>query len=198
MKKFKLLAVSLTLAAAVTASAGTIWTQTLPGGNRLLPGDILRSQNGKYDLALQTDGWLVAWRAGQYGFWDSGTAGTSALMQYDANFVLYRGAEQANNAVWTINMGVKPHAAWQLDILWNGALQAYLPATREVAWQKLGDINNNGGTGTGTCPGGTAVNVYPACVNAGTLSQYMIPIPACSPGEAAAIARASGFKPGVC
>ncbi|WP_139236732.1 hypothetical protein [Rugamonas rubra] len=199
MKSLKFLAIALVAIGGISdALAGTIWIQTMPGGSRLLPGDIIRSGNAKYELALQPDGWLANWRAGQYSFWNAGAIGTSALMQYDANFVLYRGAEQAQNAVWTINKGVKPLDAWQLDLLWNGGLQAFLKPTREVAWQQVGDPNYTDGTGTGSCPGGQQVNLYPACVNAGTPFQYTIPIPACSPGEAAALARASGFTPGAC
>jgi hypothetical protein len=66
-------------------------TDTLGPGQRLLPGDHLVSNDGAYQLVMQSDGNLVGY-ASNGAFWASGTAnhpGASAVMQNDGNFVIY-------------------------------------------------------------------------------------------------------------
>lgn len=181
---------------ASTATAGTLYKQYLPGGQRLLQGDILRSLNDQYDLSLQIDGNLTRWKSGIYSFWQTGKYGTSALMQFDANFAQYNGAELAQNAVWDAGHGNNPAKAYALEIAFEGSVWVLDPDNRNVIWKLDGDPK---GQPTGPqCPSGQSIGTYPACVYAGTMFQYTIPIPACSPGEAARFALASGYTPGNC
>jgi hypothetical protein len=61
----------------------------------LMPGEYMRSPNGKYELRMQHDGNLVLYRASNMQvLWHSNTymyPGLRAVMQGDGNFVLYDG-----------------------------------------------------------------------------------------------------------
>jgi murein DD-endopeptidase MepM/ murein hydrolase activator NlpD len=97
----------------------------LRSGNQLLPGQYLRSQNGQYELILQTDGNLVLYslRGGRKALWNSRTAGrriTHAFMQGDGNFVLY----DRNSPIWnTKTSGRSNYLIMQDDgnaVIYNG------------------------------------------------------------------------------
>jgi surface antigen len=89
-----------------SGSAGLVTASTdqLAADERLYPGQFLRSSDGRYRLALQSDGNLVLYSPGYRVLWASGTAGRSAhslLMQADANLVLYGTGSQG--ALWSSN-----------------------------------------------------------------------------------------------
>ncbi|MFJ9785788.1 CHAP domain-containing protein [Amycolatopsis sp. NPDC101161] len=89
-----------------SGAAGLTGVQTdrLAADARLYPGQFLRSTDGRYRLALQSDGNLVLYSPGYRALWASGTAGRSAhslLMQADANLVLYGTGSQG--ALWSSN-----------------------------------------------------------------------------------------------
>jgi hypothetical protein len=74
-------------------------TDRLLPGQRLQPGQHLRSAQGHHELVMQFDGNLVFKRAGVVR-WGSGTAGNPgayAQMQTDGNFVVYTGT----TALWS-------------------------------------------------------------------------------------------------
>ncbi|MCB0125042.1 MAG: matrixin family metalloprotease [Caldilineaceae bacterium] len=79
-------------------------------GNTMLPGDelgreqMLRSNNGNYQLIMQNDGNLVLYKNGTQALWASWTHGGPAerlTMQGDGNLVLYTDDYQAIWATWT-------------------------------------------------------------------------------------------------
>lgn len=64
---------------------------SLSGGERLLAGEFIRSQNRKYTLVMQKDGNLVAYDSQKKAIWESRTAGTGAIecaLQSDGNLLL--------------------------------------------------------------------------------------------------------------
>jgi hypothetical protein len=64
-------------------------------GERLQPGQVITSPNGRFRFAMQTDGNLVLY-APWGAIWASGTNGrtvTTAVMQGDGNLVLYNGTQ---------------------------------------------------------------------------------------------------------
>jgi len=72
---------------------------TLFAGERLLPGQEIRSADGRYRFVLQHDGNLVLYGPAGKALWSTRTAGkavTAAAMQSDGNFVLYNHSK----AVW--------------------------------------------------------------------------------------------------
>ena len=73
-------------------------SDTLTGGQKLVKGDSLTSNNGAYTLTLQDDGNLVLASRG-HAIWGSGTNGQNVVraeVQSDGNFVLYT----ADKPVW--------------------------------------------------------------------------------------------------
>ena len=80
----------------VHAPSGPLWTShtrtdILTTGQTLLAGQQLVSENGLYDLIMQTDGNLVENTAGR-ALWSSETAGhpgARAVMQPGGNLVVY-------------------------------------------------------------------------------------------------------------
>lgn len=193
--KIKFLASVAILACLTTTgvNAGTLYIDSINAGQRLLPGDILRSANGKFELSLQIDGLLARWFTAQTSYWNSGTTGTSALFQYDANFVLYRGAELAQNAAWTVNKGVFTPGAYKLSVGFDGSLTAYSPMNIAV-WSLPGPTPVT----PGPCPGGGFPTLYPACGSAGTTYQYNTFVSACSFSDAQIRAWSLGYTPGAC
>jgi len=92
---------------AITGSTvGELWSRyatsdRLLKGQTLVAGKYLRSPNGKYKLAMQSDGNLVLYKSGTtIAIWSSGTYGkpvTKCVMQADGNLVLY---DKNNKAYW--------------------------------------------------------------------------------------------------
>ncbi|MFJ7215205.1 CHAP domain-containing protein [Amycolatopsis sp. NPDC098790] len=110
-----------------TAGLTTVSTDRLAADARLYPGQFLRSSDGRYRLALQSDGNLVLYSPGYRVLWASGTAGRSAhslLMQADANLVLYGTGSQG--ALWASNRTGVGTFAFTLQSDGNGVV--YGPA----------------------------------------------------------------------
>ncbi|MFJ5984520.1 CHAP domain-containing protein [Lentzea sp. NPDC092896] len=89
------------------ASAGLTpkGTDRLSADERLYSGQYLRSADGRYYVALQSDGNLVLYSPGYRVLWSTGTAGRtvhSLVMQSDANLVLYGTGSQG--ALWSSNV----------------------------------------------------------------------------------------------
>jgi hypothetical protein len=73
-------------------------SDTLTGGQKLIRGESLASNNGAYTLTLQDDGNLVLASRGQ-ALWDTSTNGQDVVraeVQNDGNFVLYT----ADKPIW--------------------------------------------------------------------------------------------------
>jgi hypothetical protein len=86
-------------------------SDTVKTGAKLKPGDSRTSRNGRYRLLMQKDGNLVLYklRRGKpvrngslWSTQSSGHAGASAVMQTDANFVVYSPTKQALYATGTV------------------------------------------------------------------------------------------------
>ncbi|MCR6483314.1 CHAP domain-containing protein [Amycolatopsis sp. OK19-0408] len=108
-----------------SGAAGLTGVQTdrLAADARLYPGQFLRSSDGRYRLALQSDGNLVLYSPGYRVLWASGTAGRSAhslLMQADANLVLYGTGSQG--ALWSSNRTGAGTFAFTLQSDGNGVV----------------------------------------------------------------------------
>jgi LysM repeat protein len=76
-------------------------SDTLTGGQKLVRGESLASNNGAYTLTLQDDGNLVLASRGQ-ALWSTSTVGQDVVraeVQPDGNFVLYT----ADKPVWHTN-----------------------------------------------------------------------------------------------
>ena len=91
---------------------------------QILPGGSKRSPNGRYRLALQTDGNLVLYddEVG-VNLWSTGTEGTvvrQALMQTDGNFVIY---DAGGAAIWST--GTQGHQGARLAVQDDGNLVVY-------------------------------------------------------------------------
>ena len=91
---------------------------------QILPGGSKRSPNGRYRLALQTDGNLVLYDD-EVGvdLWSTGTEGTvvrQALMQTDGNFVIY---DAGGAAIWST--GTQGHQGARLAVQDDGNLVVY-------------------------------------------------------------------------
>ena len=92
----------------VHGAPGTAGLSTLPSGASLTPGQAIQSPNGRYRLAMQSDGNLVEYN-GSSVVWASGTnpAGARATMQDDGNLVVYNAS---NTALWASSTGGNPGA----------------------------------------------------------------------------------------
>jgi hypothetical protein len=110
---------------------GHINAQTLSGGLKsntvVVAGSVIRSQNGAYSLAYQTDGNLVMYRSDGQAVWESKTTGTAPGrldMQGDGNLVIY---DSSDRAIWASNTGGKNGAALAVQddgnvvLYYNGA-----------------------------------------------------------------------------
>jgi len=96
---------------AAAAVGSTLPPPTFPGPTacgRLLPGEginnntSLASCDGRFSLAMQSDGNLVIYTQGGQALWSSVTAGygpSSAILQTDGNFVIYN----STRATWSSN-----------------------------------------------------------------------------------------------
>ena len=83
---------------------------TLPSDGRLNPNDEVVSNNGRFQLLLQTDGNLVLYdnkTTSPVPLWASNTAGQAVkncIMQTDGNLVIYG----FPNAIWASNTAGHP------------------------------------------------------------------------------------------
>lgn len=117
---------------AAVAAAGT---STLAPGETLVPGQDLRSPNGQFRLALQTDGNLVLYGPDRGNGpvrtdWGTRGRGTTALaMQSDGNLVLYAGSA----ALWQSQTRTQSTGANRLVVQDDGNVVVYSP-TNVAQW----------------------------------------------------------------
>jgi hypothetical protein len=102
----------------------------LRAGQTLTAGHSLRSPDGRYTLAMQTDGNLVVYNAAHLAMWNTvtfGTGGSNYLsMQPDGNLVVYK---SPGVSVWSSgSVGYQQWLALQSD----GNLVVYAPGGRAV------------------------------------------------------------------
>jgi len=110
-------------------AAKQINTSTLYANQSLVPGQSLRSQDGRFTFMYQGDGNLVLY-APWGSTWNSGTAGktsTVLIMQSDGNLVLYNGG----TAVWNSNSGGRSNPYFTIQNDGN----AVLYTASGVGWQ---------------------------------------------------------------
>ena len=92
-------------------------------GQGLVAGESYRSCDGRYELAMQTDGNLVLYHNGVGALWATGTNGKDghvAVMQTDGNFVLY---DPHSHALWA--SGTYGHGGADLALQDDGNLVVY-------------------------------------------------------------------------
>lgn len=105
---------------------------SLEPGERLYPGQSVKSADGRFKLLYQSDGNLVLYRIGAGALWSSGTNGTSlgyAVMQGDGNLVVY---DAGHRAVWASNTWGNSNAL--LVVQSDGNLVIYSDYYNEVLW----------------------------------------------------------------
>jgi hypothetical protein len=110
---------------AATSGCGTIHP-----GQGLINGETYSSCDGRFSLAMQTDGNLVLYRNGAGAVWASNTHGSdgyAAIMQGDGNFVLYG---QHSNALWAA--GTNGHDGATVSVQDDGNLVVYAPGAKPV------------------------------------------------------------------
>lgn len=99
----------------------------LAAGQGLRPGQVIRSQDGRFTLTLQGDGNLVAYGIANQSLWASNTAGHAgiwdAVMQGDGNLVAY---DKAATALWA--SGTAGHAGATAVMQSDGNLVVYSTA----------------------------------------------------------------------
>jgi hypothetical protein len=104
----------------------------LPSGASLFDGQSLVSPNGRFKLAMQSDGNLVLYGDGLV-LWDSGTlndAPDTAMMQGDGNFVVYK----ANRPIWSSGTSSSVRGLYRLAVQNDGNVVVYSPANKPL-WQ---------------------------------------------------------------
>lgn len=104
----------------------------LPSGASLFDGQSLVSPNGRFKLAMQSDGNLVLYGDGLV-LWDSGTlndAPDTAMMQGDGNFVIYK----ANRPIWSSGTSSSGRGLYRLAVQNDGNVVVYSPANKPL-WQ---------------------------------------------------------------
>jgi hypothetical protein len=92
-------------------------------GQSLMAGQSTSSCDGRFTLAMQTDGNLVLYWNGHGALWASGTyqkGGVRATMQADGNLVVYN---SGNGALWA--SGTSGHAGSKLAVQNDGNLVIY-------------------------------------------------------------------------
>ncbi|MBP2330478.1 subtilisin family serine protease [Kibdelosporangium banguiense] len=103
-------------------------------GQSLSSGQVLRSQNGLYTLAMQSDGNLVLYNQASQAIWHSSTGGNPgafAIFQSDGNFVLYR----ANGvALWHVATN---GTAANLFLVQNDGNLVITGPSGQVYWHRL-------------------------------------------------------------
>ncbi len=98
---------------------------TFQPGQGLTAGKQYDSCDGRYTLAMQTDGNLVLYHNGVGALWATGTNGKSGynmVMQGDGNFVLY---DTKNHPLWA--SGTNGHGGATLAVQEDGNLVVYAP-----------------------------------------------------------------------
>lgn len=92
---------------------------TLYSGQALTPGQRLTSQDGRFNLILQTDGNLVMYDPHNRAIWASNSSGhpntSEAIMQADGNLVLYENGSNAYWATQTAGDASQPSLVMQSD-----------------------------------------------------------------------------------
>ena len=99
-------------------------------GQGLVDGDGFSSCDGRFTLAMQTDGNLVLYHNGAGALWATktdGSDGFAAVMQGDGNFVLYG---KHSNALW--NSDTEGHAGAYLAVQDDGNLVVYTSASKAL------------------------------------------------------------------
>jgi hypothetical protein len=112
---------------------------TMQPGQLLNRGQSIRSRNGKYSLAYQTDDNLVLYRNDGAVLWASGTSrSTSAktVMQSDGNLVVH---DPGGKAIWA--SGTSRHPGSHLVVQDDGNLVIYEPGGRPI-WATHTDQTN--------------------------------------------------------
>jgi len=109
----------------------------LTAGSTLQSGSWLVSSNGRYRLAMQSDGNLVLyWES--HPLWASGTGrhgGDFLAMQGDGNLVIYQG----HRALWSSETSRGGDNAYYLSVQNDGNVVIYTPGNRPI-WQTASDI----------------------------------------------------------
>ncbi len=103
---------------------------TIQPGQGMVNGETYSSCDGRFTVAMQTDGNLVLYRNGVGAMWASNTAGSdgyAAIMQGDGNFVLYG---HHSNALW--NSVTEGHAGASLAVQEDGNMVVYAPGPKAV------------------------------------------------------------------
>jgi lysozyme len=99
-------------------------------GQGLAVGESYGSCDGRFSLAMQTDGNLVLYRNGAGALWSSHTSGGdgyAAIMQTDGNFVLYG---HHTNALWA--SGTSGHGGSALALQDDGNAVLYAPGSKAI------------------------------------------------------------------
>lgn len=99
--------------------------------NRLLPGGMIGSDNGRFSLVMQADGNLVLYQNGTTkALWATGTHGKKvafAIMQGDGNFVVYA---PDNTVLW--HAGTQGNPGSVLILQDDGNLVIYAPGNKAI------------------------------------------------------------------
>jgi hypothetical protein len=101
-------------------------------GTTLSAGDKLVSNDGLYDLVMQSDGNLVEYTAGR-PIWStrtSGHAGAKAVVQKDSNLVIY---SETGRVLWAATGGGRS-GSFRLVLQNDGSMAIYGPTS--TIWHK--------------------------------------------------------------
>jgi hypothetical protein len=114
-------------------ASNTMQSATLTVDQSLAVNSQLISNNGQYQLVLQTDGNLVLYRlSDKHPLWASGTKGkasTTATMQADGNFVIY---DSQKHSLWA--SGTKGKGGVTLVLQDDGNLVIYKQDGKTAVW----------------------------------------------------------------
>jgi hypothetical protein len=103
---------------------------TIQPGHGLAAGQSFSSCDGRFSLAMQTDGNLVLYHNGAGALWSThsnGSDGFAAVMQGDGNFVLYG---KHSNALW--DSDTDGHGGATLAVQDDGNLVVYAPGGKAL------------------------------------------------------------------
>lgn len=136
LNRIRTIAMACASVFAMTYGGGAA-ARILQPGERLVPGEVMYSDEGRYLALLQQDGNFVVYRNAQplRAIWSTNTTGLGAVMadmQGDGNFVLY---DRARRAIW--NAGSNgPNRAFTINELG----QAVVIAPGQVHWTMAGAL----------------------------------------------------------